>query len=372
MKPVGMELWMGPLLGDDGESLYQELAYWLRGKRAERAGVCGWEYPPAVGVAASEWSWSYAMGWLGCALAMIEAGETGDLDGLKSFDLRRLQTEKHWIRRSGGSAPQEWVSRHTGIVTRMRADLECFGQWHAQAEYRLSALSGELHRQRRSGFAYGSGECDSEARDKAVYEAVERFCSHFDGEEEFAVMAYDAETCIHPNELMLFSEEQYAGREVWNVGRPDVEQVPERFREDLPIAWMRAKAVGDTCRLPHPLALNQAVNLALRITDGDQRGRSVKRVLCRGLPNRVQHQQIVRNRLHAFKQQGDHSVLPVDAAHQRANGAASGSPTNTPWAGHATLRQYASSAVAPCRYCSSSTCGCGNFCRWLQGSLTVP
>ncbi len=245
MKPVGMELWLGPFLEEDGEATYQQLAYWLRGKRADRARILGWNYPAAVGVAATEWSWSYAMGWLGVALAMIEAGEGAEWNELKSVDLRCPHTEKHWIRRSALSAPQQWVSRHTGIVRRMKAGLQSLGQWHAQAEYQLPALRGQMHRQRTFGYAYGSGISDAEARDKAVYEAVERFCSHVDGEEQFQVMTYNPETCIHPNELMLFSEEQYAGREAWNVGRPDVEQVPERFREDQPIAWMRAKAMGD-------------------------------------------------------------------------------------------------------------------------------
>jgi len=255
VKPVGMQVWLGPLLTGDTVGLYEELVYWLKGKRASRARVCGWEYPPAIAVAGNAASWSFSMGWLASALGLIAAGGGKALGGLTTFDFRSLKQEFHAIRRAGGVRPGEWVSRHTGVVSRFLAEVEGFGLRHAQAEYVLPALFGNLHRQRTRGFAYGSGCTEQEARDKAVYEGIERFSAHFDGEEEFAVMAYDPERCIHPNELMLFSDEQYDSREAWNRGKPDVEQVPERFVEDVPVAWMRAKAFGDYPDLWAPAAV---------------------------------------------------------------------------------------------------------------------
>ncbi|BDC48065.1 hypothetical protein F183_A03810 [Bryobacterales bacterium F-183] len=93
-------------------------------------------------------------------------------------------------------------------------------------EYALGSLPTGFYRQKTHGLAYGSGQSQQEARDKAFFEAVERFCSHFHGSEQFTTQPYDPATCVHPNDLMQFTDLQIA-----NAGL-------DAFGEQVEIAWM--------------------------------------------------------------------------------------------------------------------------------------
>jgi ribosomal protein S12 methylthiotransferase accessory factor YcaO len=228
VRPTGMKVWMGPVVRD--AAAYDELAYWLRARRAERALVAGWEYPPAIAVAATEWSLALVAGWVGTMLASRE-----ELRVLRTFDLRRGVIQEHPVWRRGKFVPEQWLSAKTGIATRVVGEYEAYGLHHAGVEHCLAPLGGRRHRRRNAGFAYGSGVNREQARARAVFEAVERFAAHADGEEELVVQCYEPGRCVHPREILQYSEAQYE----------EDASAPARFREDVPVAWMWARALGD-------------------------------------------------------------------------------------------------------------------------------
>jgi len=235
-KPVGVTLWLGPLLTGECSAQYQEVAYWLTGHRAERARIAGWRYPPAIGVASSDGSLTLAIGWVSSALSLAAKSQPEHLRKLLTLDLRSLRAEEHVCFRQAVFRPEEWISNQVGIVSRVLHESEGFGLSHAAAEYCLPRLFGNFHRQKTRGYAYGSGENAQQAREKAVYEAVERFSSYFDGEEDLASHCYEQTTCVHPNEILQISGALY---------EDSAEDLPERFREGLPIAWMWGRPLGD-------------------------------------------------------------------------------------------------------------------------------
>lgn len=93
----------------------------------------------------------------------------------------------------------------------------------------------------RSG---GKGVTEAQAKVSAICEAIERYSGVYrEGETVERVAAYDdlAGEAIHPNELMCFSDAQYAGRAAWNERHESgFHKVPERFDPARPVHWTPA------------------------------------------------------------------------------------------------------------------------------------
>lgn len=214
-KPTGTELWLGPHLTASPAETFAELAYWLRSHHGPLARV----EPTSNATLAAE--------WIAVALRGLTSGD-GQQElsrHLWTRDVHSGRTEAHAFRRPV-FIPHEWISPKTGIVSRIVHETESYGRHHTAVEYTLGPLPDGIYRQKTRGLAYGSGLTPHEARDKAVYEAVERYCSHHSGRERLAVHKYDAATCIHPNHLMCFSGDQMRQQEL------------DEFDEDREIAWL--------------------------------------------------------------------------------------------------------------------------------------
>jgi hypothetical protein len=95
-----------------------------------------------------------------------------------------------------------------GVVNRFVHEGFGFGKHHAMAEYCLPPLRDGWQRKRTRGFAYGSGESAAEARQKALWEAAERFSCFFDVSEDLG--KEDAE------EIFIGAQEN--GEELSSVG----------------------------------------------------------------------------------------------------------------------------------------------------------
>jgi ribosomal protein S12 methylthiotransferase accessory factor len=92
----------------------------------------------------------------------------------------------------------------------------------------------------RSG---GKGRTDAQARTGAVCEAIERFNGIFRGDEPRTHARHEevAERAVHPGELLLFSERQYAEREAWNAAQTTgYHVVPRRLDPGRAIDWTPA------------------------------------------------------------------------------------------------------------------------------------
>jgi ribosomal protein S12 methylthiotransferase accessory factor len=120
----------------------------------------------------------------------------------------------------------------------------------------LARQVGNL-RQLRTGLrsvSCGKGRTDVQARASAMGEAMERYSGVFQGDEAWRTASYRelGDAAVHPATSLLFSERQFAERDRWNARRSMFNTVPERFREDVPIAWSPAWSLtaGRTRWLP--------------------------------------------------------------------------------------------------------------------------
>lgn len=86
----------------------------------------------------------------------------------------------------------------------------------------------------------GKGFTAAQAKTSALCEALERFSGVFQGNEKRVLASYRdlGSDAIHPNVCMLFSDEQYAGRDVWHEAcNHPFQHVPIPFNPDVQIEW---------------------------------------------------------------------------------------------------------------------------------------
>jgi ribosomal protein S12 methylthiotransferase accessory factor len=147
-------------------------------------------------------------------------------------------------------APEETVKRFihhvspiTGIIrdlTPMRQDGDTvkhiYGAGHnfAMIIDEVSFLRASL----RMGSG-GKGKTDAQARASAIGEALERYCGLFQGDEprQLGRMADFGDAAVHPNDFMLFSERQFAGRDESNRTHDRYQYVPEPFDPERTVEW---------------------------------------------------------------------------------------------------------------------------------------
>jgi ribosomal protein S12 methylthiotransferase accessory factor len=97
----------------------------------------------------------------------------------------------------------------------------------------------------RSG---GKGRTDHQAKVGAVCEAIERFNGIYRGNEPHIDGSYAAlsERAIHPEELLLFSDAQYATRDAWNAAQTtSYHTVPGRLDAERTIQWTPVWSLRD-------------------------------------------------------------------------------------------------------------------------------
>jgi ribosomal protein S12 methylthiotransferase accessory factor len=138
------------------------------------------------------------------------------------------------------------VSPITGVVTELSPVHLANGFAHVYVAGHNPAFKMEnldfLKRSLRNASA-GKGASESQARASALCEAVERYSGESTGS-EFVVTAsflkarerFGADA-IHPNDVMLYSERQFAEREAWNAKKSKFNRVPEPLDESIAIDW---------------------------------------------------------------------------------------------------------------------------------------
>ncbi|QYR20282.1 TOMM precursor leader peptide-binding protein [Paenibacillus sp. sptzw28] len=85
----------------------------------------------------------------------------------------------------------------------------------------------------------GKGTTDLQAQASALCEALERYSGVFRGDEPRLTASYRdlGDLAIHPNEAMLFSDNQYAVREAWMAKRTGNRIVPHPFDINEQMEW---------------------------------------------------------------------------------------------------------------------------------------
>ncbi|MEK8019927.1 MAG: TOMM precursor leader peptide-binding protein [Candidatus Parabeggiatoa sp.] len=305
VKPVGTELWLGPLFRPNQTGCWACLAQRLRGHRKvesyledklEAKTIAAGAFTPPMSCLPSTLQTAFAMAatevvkWIVC-------GENPHLEGkvitLNTLSLEkrdhilvhrpqcpscgnptaftasqsiplRLQTQpKSFIKDGGGHRilfPEDTfkklahhLSPITGIVSRLerntvegdeKGPVSCY-----IADHNFARAEDELYflRQGLRSISSGKGKLDIQAKTGALCESIERYSGVFQGDEaRIRAKLKDLGTAaIHPNACMLFSERQFNHREQWNAKNSRFNWVPEPFDDQLEIEWSPVWSLTD-------------------------------------------------------------------------------------------------------------------------------
>jgi len=290
VKPVGRQIWLGPLFRPGRTGCWQCLAQRLAANRPTDCYVAakkrGGAEPSAVARAATPASlqiaWNLAAHEATC---FIVRGSLPDREGvLLTVDTLTWKTQQHTLLRQpdcpacGGAerssrpgvpivlasqrkrytrdgghrvvGPETTLARYehhvspiTGVITSLsRCGPPSHGVLHVYESGQNLAesftdLSG-LRRSLRSGKS-GKGASDVQARASALCEGLERYSGVFRGDEPRRRARYIdlGEQALHPNACMLYSNKQYRESALWNRRNTRYNYVPSPLPEDAEISW---------------------------------------------------------------------------------------------------------------------------------------
>jgi ribosomal protein S12 methylthiotransferase accessory factor len=115
----------------------------------------------------------------------------------------------------------------------------------------------------------GKGMSDMQAKVSALCEAVERYSGEFTGRElrvTCALQDWKNGDAYHPNDIMLYSTQQYADREIWNKRASRFNNVPELFDEKIRVDWT---PLWSLTAQRHKYLPTQLVYYRYQASDGD-------------------------------------------------------------------------------------------------------
>jgi len=289
VKPLGHEVWIGPLFIPGKTGCYRCLARQLaRNRPVDRfvAETNKLREPPAAA-----WAATCATINIACQLAAIEvvkfiAGAKEGLEGkVLSLDARTWKVASHDLLRHPACtacgqpvearavplelvhrrvtsihdcghrshSPEETLNKYkhlvspiTGVVTMLapvhNADglvhVYIAGHNHAFKLESLDFLKASLR-----NCSSGKGVGEAQAKASALCEAIERYSGERTGAEVVVTDSFGemrkrfGTDVIHPNQVMLFSTRQLAERDAWNKKKSKFNRVPESLDETVPIEW---------------------------------------------------------------------------------------------------------------------------------------
>jgi ribosomal protein S12 methylthiotransferase accessory factor len=301
-RPVGCQLWVGPLFMPRKTACWECLARRLRINRPTDCYVAleklGRDEPVSVALAATAASVQIA-----CNLTALEVmswlvrGESERAGSILTVDALSWKTQTHALVRQtccpacGGAEPSSrpgapivlasrrkkftrdgghrivrpettlerfshHVSPFTGVVTHLaRCGPPSGGVLHVYESgqnltHAFRDLS-ELRRGLRSGKS-GKGASDTQARVSALCEGLERYSGTFYGDEpRLRARFADLNSAVHPNDCMLFSDQQYRERSRWNARDTRYNYVPFPLAANSEVSWTPVWSL--TRHMPHYL-----------------------------------------------------------------------------------------------------------------------
>ncbi len=288
VRPVGRELWLGPLFRPGVTGCWECLSNRLRINRqvecyvqTQKGRVEPLPIARISSTATLQVAWNLAALEIASWIVRRESSLQGEI---KTFDLLSWRTQNHVLvrrpqcavcgepdrfiqdsvqpvilkdhrkvvamsgsRTVGPSATLERYGHHvssiTGAVpTLERCNLGLDGALHvyltgpnfSRPAESLAHLRSDL-RNRNSG----KGISDLEARASGLCEGLERYSGAFRGDEPRRRAAFEdlQDVAIHPNDCMLFSDKQYEQRELWNATQSFFSTVPMPFDTKVRIDW---------------------------------------------------------------------------------------------------------------------------------------
>lgn len=293
VRPIGREIWLGPVFRPDRAGCWECLARRLRMNRPVESFLQargGRDTPLPVPRGSTAATLSIAWNLAASRIAeWIVRGELPSLEGqIVTLDVPSLRVATHIMAwqpgcPACGEPPERAEERVRPVVlaSRRKAFSEDGGHRHLPPEATLArfahqvspitgavselarvglANDGILHcyssghnyasprggmRHLRRGFraqCAGKGASDVQARASALGEALERVSALHRGDEPVvrARLSDLGVEAIHPNACMLFSEAQYRDREAWNARGSRFNFVPVPFDAEAEIEWSPA------------------------------------------------------------------------------------------------------------------------------------
>jgi ribosomal protein S12 methylthiotransferase accessory factor len=300
-KPVGLELWLGPIFKPGTTGCWACLEQRLRGNRdmamflQEHAEREEFTIPPsalpatmhaALALAAAEVAKWVVLGANERLEGAVLSLSTATLETRRHLLVRRPQCETCGSKPAAATAvtlepspkrftadgghrsvpPEETLRRYehhvshiTGVVNQLTRNLGSdnplihvyvSGQNMARRHESYEALRKNLR-----SLSCGKGVSDTQARVSAIGEAIERYSGVFRGDEPKIAAAFRdlGGSAVDPRQCMLYSDAQYAAREEWNRNTTRrFNHVPHPFDPAVPIEWTPVWSLtrGETRYLP--------------------------------------------------------------------------------------------------------------------------
>ena len=118
--------------------------------------------------------------------------------------------------------------------------------WIATHNFPISGTSLTFLKDSANTKSAGKGLTDAQARTSALLEALERYSGIYQGYEPTRRVSYRSlgTEAIHPNEVMLYSDLQYAARDAWNQRGSTFSLVPVPFDAHAEIDWSPVWSLG--------------------------------------------------------------------------------------------------------------------------------
>jgi oxazoline/thiazoline synthase len=296
IKPVGSELWFGPLIVPGHTACWTCLAHRLRGARkvesylqrnmdtpdafSAPAAVLPTTLHTAFSIAATEIAKWVAAGRSATLEEQIMVLDLHSLSTSKHILVRRpqcsscgdsgylaarqfmplgLQSRKKTFTEDGGHRAKSpeytlnqldfHISPLTGIVSSLRPASEgmqhaavalCYVTGHNFVEtFNVDALTAtSMYLSHRAGAA-GKGKSLAQAKASALCESIERYSGVFQGDEArlTAKMVDLGDDAVPVNDCMLFSPRQFENRDQWNAVASESAWVPEPFDAKAKMEW---------------------------------------------------------------------------------------------------------------------------------------
>lgn len=286
VKPVGTEIWLGPLFVPPNTGCWECLAQRLQGNRTVETSIAlhkGLTESMLTSRAALPVSLQMGLNWAVMETAKLLVLETpSQLAGqLVTIDTMQMSIERHTLVKrpqcrvcgtfnpvqkpqpialqsqqklftaDGGHrsfTPEQTLQKYahhispiSGVInklTKLENDNK-FIYVYAANYLALSSQNSLVGQHQHSRNSAGKGKTDSQSQASCVCEALERYSGGFTGEEYRIAATYDqiASMAIHPDELTHYSATQYQQREIWNSQHTDFAWVAEKFEQDKEIDW---------------------------------------------------------------------------------------------------------------------------------------
>ena len=353
IKPVGSQVWVGPLFRPGKTACWECLARRIRSNHpiiGYLDSIRGEHGTPAFDRGSTPATLSVAWGLTAQVIVswIAEGGESSLLEGkIQTLDLINLETRSHTLIRHPScpvcgsvAGPTERPARPLILDSRRKTYTEDGGHRSLSPQetldkynYHVSPICGAVTILERSSPAddsvmhvyvsgnnmardldsfrnqkvdlrnssYGKGTNALQAKASALCEGLERYSGVFQGDEPRRTACFQdlGDAAIHPNDCMLFSEEQYRGRDAWNAMCSIYTYIPRPFDPEREIEWTPAWSLTRQtarylptafCYFNYPNVCNQ--DFCVSCSNGNAAGNTIEEAILQGVLELVERDSV--------------------------------------------------------------------------------